>query len=264
MKVSKSLIVVLFLIFALSATVMAQNSPAQFLTVYTFTVNSGAGVQFEEYIKKIKEAAEKVGAPQTWGTFQIAFGGPGNTYLIAVQFDKWAELDAWSQVPEILEEAYGADEGAKILRSGSMAIASWETSISRLLPDLSYNIDSLTPAPMYQIRLSRVKRDMQDEYRGFIAKLDEARKKAGDRRHVTRRVSVMGPTTMYSSAVPMEKWSERDEGEGVWEMIEKAHGENETRRLRETIEASVEESDVFVITLRPDLSRSSTADTSNE
>ena len=264
MKVSKSLIVVLFLILALSATVMAQNSPSQFLTVVTFTVNSGAGVQFEEYIKKIKEGAEKVGAPQTWGTSQIAFGGPGNTYRIVLQFDKWGELDAWKQGSEILEEAYGADEAAKILRSGSMAIASSETSISRLLPDLSYNVDSLTPAPMYQIRLSRVKRDMQDEYRGFIAKLNEARKKAGDRRHVIRRVSVLGRSTMYYSAVPMEKWSERDDREGVWEMIEKAHGANETRRLQETLQACIEESEVFVVTVRPDLSRSSTADTSNE
>ncbi len=124
MKVSKSLMVVLFLIFTLSATVMAQNSPGQFLTVYSFTVYSGAGVQFEEYIKKIKEGAEKVGAPQTWRTFQIAFGGPGNTYLIGLQFDKWGELDAWNQVPEILEEAYGADEAAKIL-------AKWDEATDR-------------------------------------------------------------------------------------------------------------------------------------
>ena len=74
MKVSKSLIVVLFLILAVSATVMAQNSPSQFLTVYTFTVNSGAGVQFEGYIKKIKEGADKVGATQTWGASQMALG----------------------------------------------------------------------------------------------------------------------------------------------------------------------------------------------
>ena len=66
MKVSKSLIVVLFLILASSAVVMAQNSPGQFLVVYSFTVNSGAGAQFEEYIKKIKEGADKVGAAQTW------------------------------------------------------------------------------------------------------------------------------------------------------------------------------------------------------
>ena len=263
MKVSKFLIVVVCLILASSATVMAQDSPGQFLTVYTIAVNSGAGVQFEEYIKKIKEGADKIGAPQTWGAFQIAFGGPGNTYLITLQFDKWSELDGWKQVPLLLEEAYGADEAAKILRSGSMAIANSETSISRLLPDLSYNVDSVAPAPMYQVRVSRVKRDMQDEYRGFLAKLDEAWKKAGDRRHVIRRVSVLGPSTTYTSATPMEKWSERDGRGDVWDVIEKAHGENETRRLQETIDASVEESEVFVITARPDLSRSSMAGTSN-
>lgn len=263
MKVSKSLIVVLFLILAVSATVMAQNSPSQFLTVYTFTVNSGAGVQFEGYIKKIKEGADKVGATQTWGASQMALGGPGNTYVITLQFDKWGEMDGWTQVPEILEEAYGAEEAAKIRRSGSMAIASSETSVSRLLPDLSYNIDSLTPAPMFRVRLSHVKRDMQDEYQGFLAKLNEARKKAGDGRHVIRRVSVLGPSTIYTSAIPLQKWADRDDQGGVWDMIEKAHGANEARRLRETVEASVEASEVFVITVRPDLSRASTADTSN-
>ncbi len=263
MKMPKSLVVVLFLILASSAMAVAQSSPSQFITVYTITVNPGAVGQFEGYIKKIKEGAEKIGAPQTWGTSQIAFGGPGNTYLIVLQFDKWSELDGWKQVPELLEEAYGADEAAKILRSGNMAIASSETSIGRLLPDLSYNVDSLTLAPMYQIRVNHVKRDMQDEYRGVVAKLNEAWDKAGDGRHVIRRVSVLGPSTIYTSAIPMEKWADRDDQGNFWDMIEKAHGANETRRLRETLEASVAESELFVITVRPDLSRSSTADTSN-
>ncbi len=204
MKRSRSLVLVPCLAVAISTSAMAQPAPARFLTVYNITVNPGANAQFEDYLQKIKQGAERIGAPQRWATFEVGFGGPGNTYAIALQFNKWGEMDAWTRVPEILEKAYGADEAAKILRSGGMAIASSQTTISRLSSDLSYNDGSAAPAPMFMIRATTVKRDMQDAYRNFLVKLNQAWEKAGDRRRVIRRENVLGPSPVYTSATPLE------------------------------------------------------------
>jgi hypothetical protein len=108
-----------------------------------------------------------------------------------------------------------------------MAIASSQTTVSRLSSDLSYNAGSVAPAPMFMIRATTVKRDMQDAYRNFLVKLNQAWEKAGDRRRVIRRENVLGPSPVYTSATPLEKWSDRDDDGDVWELLEKAHGESE-------------------------------------
>jgi len=264
MKMLKSLLVALVLVVACTNVAVAQNAPGEFLVIYNIQVKSGANVQFEEYIKKIKEAAEKTGAPQHWGASQLAFGGPGNNYVIALQFDKWGEMDGWEAVPQILEEAYGEEDAAKILRSGGMAIESSETTISRLMEDLSYNLKAMAPAPMIRVRVSEIKRDMQQDYRVFIAKVNEASEKAGDQRTVIRRTSTMGPSAVYTSVTPFEKWSEWDGRGGFWQMMEKAHGPTETRRLQDTLTKCVEKSTLFAVTMRPDLSRLPMSSTSSE
>jgi hypothetical protein len=265
MKSPKSLLLVLCLAVAvaMSTPAMAQRGPAQFLAVYNITVNPGANAQFEDYLQKIKQGAEKIGASQRWITFQVGFGGPGNAYAIGLQFDKWAEMDGWSGVPEILEKAYGADEAAKILRSGGMAIASSETSVTRLLSDLSYHAASFSPGPMFLIRVTTVKRDMQDAYRNFLAKLNQAWEKAGDHRTVVQRVNVLGPSPVYTSARPLAKWSERDSDADIWPLIEKAHGETEMRRLQDDLQQAIVDSQAFVIFQRPDLSRPPMSTTSD-
>lgn len=254
MKVSKCF-VALFFAVALAAGAMAQNAPAEFLMVYDIQVRPGAHPQFEEYIRKIREAADEVGAPQHWVTSQVTFGGPGNHYVIALQFDEWGALDGWDAVPQILEQAYGEDEAAKIVQSGFAAVEHSENTINRLLPDLSYNADDLEPAPMYRVRRSEIHREMQPEYRLFLARVNEAWEKAGDSRTDVRRISAMGETAVYSNATPFTNWSEWDDAGDFWEMMETAHGEMETRRLQEVLPRCVKSSELFVVTVRPDLSR---------
>ena len=263
MRMSKSLLVALVLVIACTTVAVAQNA-GEFLVIHNIQVRSGANVQFEEYIKKIKEAAEKTGARQYWSASQLTFGGPGNTYFIGLQFDKWGEMDGWGAVPQILEEAYGEEEAAKILRSGRMAVESSETTISRLMEDLSYNLKAMAPAPMIRVRISEIKRDMQQDYRVFIAKVNEAMEKAGDQRPAIRRLSTLGPSAVYTSATPFEKWSEWDDRGDFWQMMEKAHGPTETRRLQDTLTKCVEKSTLFTVTMRPDLSRLPTSSTSSE
>jgi len=65
----------------------------------------------------------------------------------------------------------------------------------------------------------------------------------------------MGPTNIYSSATPFNKWSERDELPNFMEMMGKAHSDAEARELLDTVRRAVKSSETFVLRVRPDLSR---------
>ena len=62
-------------ILAVAASGLAQNMPAKHLQLIEINVKSGAEGQFEDYVKKIIEAADKVGAPQGWTFAQPVMGG---------------------------------------------------------------------------------------------------------------------------------------------------------------------------------------------
>lgn len=263
MKITRALAFVLIVAFAGAVAVEAQQAPAKFMAFYNITVKPGHAMEFEDFLTKLKAGADKIGAPQNWGVGQIAFGGPGGAYAIALPFNEWGDMDAWKQAPQTLAEAYGKEEGAKIYRAGTMAIQESATSVARLDEDLSYNAGA-PAATMYAVRVSEVHRDKQDQYRLFVGALNEAWKQAGDSRTVIRRTNVLGESTVYTSARAMSKWSDLDEGSDIWSTIEKAHGPMLTRRMRTIIEESVKSSERFVVAFRPDLSRMPQTSSSNE
>ncbi len=41
-------------------------------------------------------------------------GAPGGTYIFASTFDDWGEMDAWSQVPELMTKSFGEAEATMI------------------------------------------------------------------------------------------------------------------------------------------------------
>ena len=83
---------------------------AQHFQVYTINVKPGSEGDFASYMTKIKEAADKVGAPQSWGTWQAALGTSGSNYYVTLQFDTWGQRDMWDQVPVMLTKAFGEAE----------------------------------------------------------------------------------------------------------------------------------------------------------
>ena len=107
---------VLFL--AMASFAVAQS---QFQYVVTQTVKPGMAMQYEEYIKKIVEAAEKNGDAQNWNVFMTTDGASGGQYVIVLSHDNWAAKDAWTTPAAMLTEAFGEDEAAKIMRSGQIA-----------------------------------------------------------------------------------------------------------------------------------------------
>ena len=236
------------------------SQPLEYLEVVTVSVKPGTVPQFENYIKKIVEAANKVGVAETWVTNQIELGRPANTYIVTLQFDKWAERDAWTPYPEYLAKAFGDAEAAKIMRTGEATIQSLDTMVLQTLPELSVNLEGAGENAFYWVRRDQVKPSMVQEYRIFISKVKEAEDQVGDGRTRARRVSTVGPVWTYSTAIGFDKWSERDlSGPTFMEMMNKTHGEAETAKLLETVRRCITSSDIFIVRMRPDLSRTKSA-----
>ena len=255
MKGFKSLALVLIFLFVLAPFAASQDRPSQYLEIITITIKPGTAPQFEDYVKKIVDAANKVGVAQTWQGGQIDLGGAANTYAVVLPFEKWGDRDAWIRFPEYLAKAYGESEAAKIMRVGEPTIQSVDTEVHQLLEDLTTGLEgAVEPSQFVFVRLHEVKPEMVSEYRLFRAKVKEAEQQA-DGRRVIRRVSVVGQSNIYSSATPFNKWSERDGRSSLMEFLSKTHGEAEAAQLVDSVRRCIKSGETFVWRYRPDLSR---------
>ena len=253
-------------VLALAGGALAQTMPAQHIQFVEINVKAGAQGQFEEYVKKINEAADKVGAPQGWIFAQPAVGASGPTYYVVLEFDKWSERDSWEQIPQLLTKAFGEAEAKKLMKVGGESTWGSESRVYSLDEERSWNLDKNppAPAPYYTIMRGKVKPDMVDEYQMVISKIKEAQENAPVKRAGIRRRARFGPSWEFYSATPLSKWADLDEQGNLWENVAKTHGETEARLLRQTLQSCYEEREFIVIATRPDLSRQAPSETSNE
>ena len=98
---------------------LAQDAPGGFLYVVTAEVKPGMFAAYGDFIKKVQDAT--TGAPETVLVFQRVLGGSNGTFVVAIPFSEWSEMDGWMPVPQILTKAYGETEAAELLQaSGEM------------------------------------------------------------------------------------------------------------------------------------------------
>jgi RNase P/RNase MRP subunit POP5 len=252
----------LFLILALALTAAAQP-PAQHLQLYRINVKSGSQAQFADYLTKVKEAADKTNAPQSWIVAQGVLGTSGTDYFVAISFDKWSEMDLWKQVPQMLTEAFGEAEAAKIQQMGGDSMWDFETTVFTLDAERSLNIDRSTAANYYQFLMGQVKPEMAQEYQSVVGALMEAQKKAGNQQMWIRRNASLGKSWQVYAAVPFDSWSERDSTGSFWDNVAKAVGAEEASRLRSRLLACYESREIFIIRRIPELSRAASESTNN-
>ena len=258
------LALVFLTVLALAGGAFAQTMPRQHIQFVEINVKAGAEGQFEEYIKKIIEAADKVGAPQGWTFAQAAVGASAPTYYVVLEFDKWSERDSWEQIPQLLTTAFGEAEANKLMKVGGEATWGNESRVYSLDEERSWNLDKNARSPYYTIMRGKVKPDMVDEYQMVISKIKEAQENAPVKRAGIRRQARFGPSWEFYSATPLSKWADLDEEGNLWENLAKTHGETEARLLRKTLRSCYEEREFIVIATRPDLSRQAPSETSNE
>ena len=259
MRPFRSLALSLPLTFGLWSLVGGQNQPSQppeFVHVITVTARAGAIAEFEAFQKRIKASADKLNAPQGWLTSYVTIGGPSRTYSIVLPFRKWSEVDAWIPVPQMLIKAYGEAEGMRILKAGSAATEHTETEVYRLLPQLSTHPRFPNPpAPFVHLFVTEVEPAMVPRWEGFLARLRTAQEKSPQAPTAVRWVSVLGAGNTYVTAVPFNKFADRDGWPTNLAILREAYGEAEARTLDETRLRSTRNARQMVLTYRPDLSR---------
>jgi len=252
---------------AVLSLVLAPGVFAQprFQQVIEVQVKPGHEDSYEGYLKKIVDAADKIGSPVSWSTFSVAVGKSGSTYRLALGFDEWAERDKWQGGRGTLVRAFGEQEGAKISRAGRAGVASSTSRIWELLEHGTSNPSSSSqPAKFYDVQIRYVRADMIAEYRGLQRRWKAEYEAASQKPSVARWVLRMGEGTgtTFRRTQAFDSWGERDSW-NPGRMINEHFGDdapllNERRRraIRKTVH--------FVSAYRPDLSRRASGSTSNE
>lgn len=261
MKRVRSVSLVLVPILGLSSLVAAQSQPSEFLYMTTVTVKPSAVGEYEDYVKKIIAGANKIGAAEIILGFNLTLGGPGNTYVFALPFNKWGEVDGWIGPTQILVKAYGEVEAAKIMKAGRTAVEKSESSAYRLQADLSTKLRAFDPSLHSLINYVRteVEPEMASAYELYLAKLKAAQEQAPNAPTSIRRVSVHGTSSVYVSAQLYSKNSERDNWPNPGELLRKTYGEAEGHHLIETSARCIRNREIWVLAYRPDLSRPTAA-----
>lgn len=252
---------VLFLAMASFAT--AQS--AKYHLNFTVTVKQGMSQQYEDFLKKLVEAAEKNGDAQNWYTFQPTAGTSGGQYGIVLPHESWAAKDSWTSIQDMLVEAFGEKEAATIRRLGDVAIAESATTESELAPALSTHADRNDGVrARYIVSTSRVRPGKAQDYMYALRKIREAEAKAeGSPRRTTRRV-VLGNRAIITTATGFDTGAERDQWPAFADYMSAAYSENEIRQILDTITNASGRRVVVEIAYGPDLSHPpATSTTSN-
>lgn len=237
----------------------AQTPSPQFIEVLTVTVKPGAAPDYEAYVKKIVSGADKISAtgPATVQAFQVTRGGSGGTYMFVFPFNKAAELDSFVPVPQILARAYGDAEGMRVLRAGGATVDHAESTVYRLLENLSTRPRRYDPSAASHVLLVRteVEPARSADYERYLARLKSAQEQANDPFTTVRRVSFMGPSHVYLAASFFDKYAELDTRTSPLDILKKVYGDLEGRAVSDESLATVKKREVMVLRFRPDLSR---------
>jgi hypothetical protein len=125
----------------LSLTPPSATPPTPYSFLTFFLLKPEGVNDFQEAVKKINEGIKKTNwkqqGPSAW--YQLVNGGEGPMYVLSGGRDNWAAFAPNEKsLDQMLEEAFGKEQGAAILAKGRNAIRSSRTETIKYRPDLSY------------------------------------------------------------------------------------------------------------------------------
>lgn len=256
MKVLKTIPVGVVLSFAIASAAWSQTVPG-FTQFVTTTVRASGASDYEDYLKKLAAARDKLGlaAPSRVTVYTYRMGGPLFTYLVVSPFGNWAEIDSWTTPGDILTKAYGEIEAGKIVRAMRGAIESQKIEVYRVAADLSRSLAAAPPPYPFAV-LNRIElyQGTGQSYTLALSKIKAAVEKAGNFPPQLVAVMVHGETPTYLQATPFTKWAERDTTANLAQALEKLYGQNEARMIQESIAKATKHRESYVIAQRADLS----------
>ena len=125
----------------LSLTQPSADPPTAYSVLTFFLINPDGVNDFLDTVKKINEGIKKTSLPQAGPSsiYQLVNGGEGPMYILAGGRANWAAFAPQGKtLDQMMEEAYGKEQGAAILAKGRKAIRSQRTETIKFRPDLSY------------------------------------------------------------------------------------------------------------------------------
>ena len=237
------LLIVLGAVVMTSATI-AQTATPPLLSIARAQVKSGQMAEYMEIQKKFTDAYKKSGAPFRY-VLQISLGNPNEVVTIA-GMNSYAERDAESPI----RKAMGAAEYASLVARRSQCTASVRTTIEKALPELSLAGTMPVPKMIREVR-TRIRPGMQNQYMALVkSDLLPALKKADVKVFRMRQVQWGGSRTEFTSASPVDKWSELDGPS----RLETAMGKEAYAKYSDKLGAMTVSSEYLILTVVADSS----------
>lgn len=210
----------------------AQESPQKFSSV-TIEVKPGMNEQFEEVVRKFREAVEQSNGPQRWLASQSMSGNP--IYTINVPFDTWAEFGPPPESGDPLAKAFGEQEARRILGLLRDAEESSTTTIYVARPDLSRPPpdSDATPVAVLYIDIN-VRLGMEQQFEDYTKKLVEATNATAPTAYWQMRQRMFGPGNAagYRVVVTFQQWADLDAaGKPLEQRMREHFGTAEAARL---------------------------------
>ena len=116
------------------------TEPAKFLSVLEFLVKPEGVSAFTEGVMKINEGLKKTNnatSKSRW--YALASGDDGPRFALVQERNSWAEFEGGGKsLPQIMEEAFGKDGAAEVMKKGSNSYWHYKSYILQYRADLSY------------------------------------------------------------------------------------------------------------------------------
>lgn len=233
---------------------------ARFQQVYENTVKPGQEAVYENYIKKLVAGYDKVGAKVYWTTYSVMLGKPGGTYRVALNFNSWADREAWGTIPATLTKAYGQQEAERLMREGGNALERSVAEVWENLPGASANQGG-TQGNFVRSRIVRVQPERAGEYEALSAKFKPAYDGASNKPVIGLSVLRVGANSTYTyrRVQQVNKLSDLDAPAGA-DLLQTFFGA-QWDAMNAALNKMVTFRQDFVATRRPELSRAVPATT---
>lgn len=244
-KAKRMAMVVLIIVSGLSMKSVAQAPEKFILSTTEFTVKGGHEKEFEDGIKAWKECYLENKGEWTWTMWQ-RYNGKGSVYVLSSRSANWAEFDDEN------------DEAGKKCRQIAMFqivphIESSENNFATSMPEFS----KATSAEMGVIWVSFFRVENGILFKEVIKETSDIIQKAeGDKRSYWYDVDGGSPDGAdYYVTTPFKNFAALDvKRDGVWDLVEKAKGKEETEKLRAKMRDSLQDSWAYMFKRMDDLS----------
>jgi len=212
---SSALVALCTATLVMSPGIRAQTAAPQKYDVITVEVKPGANAQFEEFVRKLRDAVEKNKGSERWLASQSMSGNP--VYTFTRPFGTWAgEFGQAASDPLI--KAYGEQEAARLAGLLAASVANESTAFYVARPDLSRprppaaaGAAAATPVAVEYLDLN-VKLGKEQQFEGYVKKLIEATNKTAPSAFWEMRQRQFGPGNAagYRVVLTFATWADLD------------------------------------------------------